>query len=442
MASEYRGQHALDPAPELGKSLVLPELGGGRFRFGESEQLTLAIAFGDEGLERLREAIGGAMLGDDRSGDELRDRAVRHPLRRRRHDVDAAGHGLGAVALREQREHRLGRQPAGGVAHLLEHRVELVGPGLQHVLGEAAQDVQEHRGPDVDPLAGGLGLEPGHQRIELGGIADDLEQGAGGVVIELELRPAERGGENLIDRRGGALLLAQHLGVVDFDDLEARSACRRPQMGDAAVGADLLRRAGEEEQERSPRGRIGTGIHGQRANEVAVEHFGEFADRRIGPGGKGAVEQYGHAADLETEGARFPELGGRLGEAAQRHLDRRMRAGVERDGARPGLAGACEFGEPHRGRGSQRRRGRIRRRHGMRGPYAFRRRRAAALATAATGARHEIPCGSGVTSDIWAVRSRAILIYRPGRPPLSVRPLRFEPVPGIDTAFAPRVLAR
>ena len=59
-----RRQHAFDAVQSSGK-LVLSELGRGDLGFGEREELPLAIAFGHERLERLREPVRRAALGDD-----------------------------------------------------------------------------------------------------------------------------------------------------------------------------------------------------------------------------------------------------------------------------------------------------------------------------------------------------------------------------------------
>ena len=61
-----------------------------------------------------------------------------------------------------------------------------------------------------------------------------------------------------------SLLLAQDLGVVDFDDLEAGAAGGGPELRDAAVAAHFLRGSRQQQQQRAPGFRVGGGVERQR----------------------------------------------------------------------------------------------------------------------------------------------------------------------------------
>ena len=134
------------------------------------------------------------------------------------------------------------------------------------VLGEAAQQIQERADPGGDALVGGLRLELFHQLVEALRIANDLEQGWHRRIVELEGRPGERGGDDLSQRCRVPLLFPQDLRVVDFLDLEARAAGGSPEMGDAAVGADIFRGSAPAASARPPRGGVGAGIERHRAD--------------------------------------------------------------------------------------------------------------------------------------------------------------------------------
>ena len=90
-----------------------------------------------------------------------------------------------------------------------------------------------------------------------------------------------RRGDDLLGGGRDPLLLAQHLGVVDLLDLDARAAGRRPEVPDAAVGADVLGRTREQQQQRAPRLGVGARIQRQAADELAVQQLGQLGDRGI-----------------------------------------------------------------------------------------------------------------------------------------------------------------
>ena len=76
-----------------------------------------------------------------------------------------------------------------------------------------------------------------------------------------------------------ALLLAQHFGVVDLLDFDARTAGGRPQMLDAAVAAHFFGRAREQQQQRAPRLGVGSRVQREAADQMAVQEVGELGDR-------------------------------------------------------------------------------------------------------------------------------------------------------------------
>ena len=132
-----------------------------------------------------------------------------------------------------------------------------------------------------------------------------------------------------------ALLLAQHFGVVDFLDLEARTAGRVPQVRDAAVGADVFRRSGEQQQERAPGVGVRPGVDGQRANHVAIQDLGELGDGRIGLGPP--ARRRARSASARTWSVNGPlsvRREGGLRQPAERRADGRVTAGVQRHRAR------------------------------------------------------------------------------------------------------------
>ena len=69
---------------------------------------------------------------------------------------------------------------------------------------------------------------------------------------------------------------AQHLRVVDLAQLDVAAGHRRPDAGDAAVGADRFRRSPEQQQERPPRLDVAAGMDRQLADQMAVEQRREL----------------------------------------------------------------------------------------------------------------------------------------------------------------------
>ena len=95
-----------------------------------------------------------------------------------------------------------------------------------------------------------------------------------------KLGPERAAAMHALNRRCIALLLAEHLGVVDFLDLDARSARCRPEVGDAAVSPDVLRRPREQREERPPRGGVGAAVEGQGSDRITSQQLRELDDGR------------------------------------------------------------------------------------------------------------------------------------------------------------------
>ena len=64
--------------------------------------------------------------------------------------------------------------------------------------------------------------------------------------------------------------LTQHLGVVDLANLEVRSSAAGPRAADTALGEQILRGAGEQEEQRAPVLGIGFALDGQLADQPFV----------------------------------------------------------------------------------------------------------------------------------------------------------------------------
>ena len=315
----------------------------------------------------------------------------------------------GRFALGEQRQHVLGAQPPGRLPHLPEHRIQLVGAGAREVLGEPAQQVEEGGRLQIRALPGGPLFELRHQLLELGRVANQLQQRIRRRVVQLDLRTGQRCGEDLVDGRGQPLLLTQYLGIVNLDDLETGSPGRGPETRDATIGAHLLGRARQEQQENLPGGGVRAGVHRQGADQVPVEDLSELGECRVRLGRDRAIEQQGPGPDLQTERPGLAQSGRGLGQASKGGANGGMAAGVKRHRARRRLAGAGEFREPRGGFGRELRWRRLWRCHQCQRSH---RDRSAIRCGVGAGrrvhvgpreARRKIPGGNGITSDILAV---------------------------------------
>ena len=183
----------------------------------------------------MRQPIGRTSFGDHCPGHELRHGCVGHPIRHGADNVDRTRHRLGLVALRQQRGHAVGGEVSRGLTHLLKDSVQLFRVGARHLLGEAAQQVQEGGRLGLDPARRRGRFELRHQLQQLRGSPMIPSKRPQRRVVELQQRPGKRGGDDLIDGGGIPLLLPQDLRIVDFDDVEAGAAGSGPEPRDAAV---------------------------------------------------------------------------------------------------------------------------------------------------------------------------------------------------------------
>ena len=348
-------QHPLDALPHLGEALGRT-FAGRNLALGQPEQLPLAVGVWHQRLEGQRQPLGRAALLDDRGGDEVRNRLVAHPFHDRAGNVDRADHRFRAVALIEQLQHRFGGELAGGAPHLAEHRVEPMRLGLREVFGEPLQQRHERRHLRRGTVLLGGAVDLRHHFLQPDGVLHDVEQQAHAGIVEVERPSGERRGDDLLGGGRDPLLLAKHFGVVDFLDFDARTAGRRPQVLDAAVGAHVLGRTGEEQQQRAPRFGVDPGIQRQAADELTVQQLGELGDGRIRPAGHGAADEQRVGHHLEAIRAAVGEHRRDLRQASERGANRRVRGRVERNRAGGSLAGPRELGEPRAGvRGKNRR---------------------------------------------------------------------------------------
>ena len=81
---------------------------------------------------------------------------------------------------------------------------------------------------------------------------------------------------------------------------------------------------------------------------LTMEQIGQFGDGCVGLGHARAVDEQLVGEDLQTVRSCLGQPGSDLGQPRQRRDDCRVCARIERHGARGGLAGAREVGEPHR----------------------------------------------------------------------------------------------
>ena len=84
---------------------------------------------------------------------------------------------------------------------------------------------------------------------------------------------------------------AEDLRVVDLSEVDVAACHRRPDAGNAAFGADAVRRATEQQEEAAPRLHVATRLDRQFADQVAVQQDGEFADGWILASRRAFVEE-------------------------------------------------------------------------------------------------------------------------------------------------------
>lgn len=176
-------------------------------------------------------------------------------------------------------------------------------------------------------------------------VEDRLDQ----LVRNLECVSLQTVADDAFPRDVGAgIPLAQGLGVVDFADVEVSVTKRRPGGANAAVGADLVRRTFDEQEELAPGGHRSPGRDGEFADLVGVEHAGQVADDGVGFANRVPVEQQVLGGDANAQRCRQDRRVGQLRQPAKRRVDAWMAVRVERD--RPGrrLEYAGEFRKTHR----------------------------------------------------------------------------------------------
>jgi hypothetical protein len=116
-------------------------------------------------------------------------------------------------------------------------------------------------------------------------------------------------------------------------------------MRDAAVGPDVLGRAGQQEEQRAPRVRAGAGVERDRANEVAVKQPGELGDRQVRLWRARTIDEQLVGVNLERKRPAMGQPRRGLGEPRQRLPDGRMPVWIERDRACRRLARSREIGQ-------------------------------------------------------------------------------------------------
>jgi hypothetical protein len=187
-------------------------------------------------------------------------------------------------SLGEEGYHRVDREPARPLAQLLKDRIQVLWSNPRDVVHQTAHHRQERGRVDLDPLRRlrGPGLELLEQLLQLGRIPDDFEERLHARVVQLEVRPTQGACDDHVDRGRDALAFAQDFAVVDLADVDARSAGRGPQVGDATIGPHVLRRTRQQEQQRAPGVAIRRGVHRQHADGLAVEQHRKLAHRGVG----------------------------------------------------------------------------------------------------------------------------------------------------------------
>ncbi len=248
-------------------------------------------SLGHQGLEGLCQSRRCPSLGDDRGGDEGGDGGVAHAIDDLADDVHLGARRL--VALRQQFEHHVWRQAAGRLRRVLQDLIEALGIAHQRGLGHETQQADQRTRLRAYPaFLGGILVDPARQLAEPLRIAGDLEQRLHRLGIQIDRITRQAVGDDAVPGGVGArLALPQDLGVVDFSNLEVRAAGGGPQPADPAFGEQILGRAGQQQQERAPGGRVGRTHQPQFADQMVVEQLGKFGDGRVGPYRRAVVDQ-------------------------------------------------------------------------------------------------------------------------------------------------------
>ena len=293
----------------------------------------------------MGETFAGTAFLDHRLRDEVGHRFVVHSIDQRSDDVDGADHRLRLCALIEELQHRVGREAPRDLSHLTEHRVETRGVVGRQPLGEPPHERQEHRRVRVGVMLRAGLFELRHQIVEPGRVLDDIQQQTNARIVQLEPGSRQGGGQDLVHRRLDPLLLAQHFGVVDFLNFDARTAGRRPEMLDAPIAPDIFRRARQQQEQRAPRFGVSSRVEGKSANQMLVQEVGELGDARVGLRQGCPLEQELVGEHLKPIRPLLGQGGRQLRQAAERRRDRRMASRIQGDRPRGRLARPREFRE-------------------------------------------------------------------------------------------------
>ena len=141
--------------------------------------------------------------------------------------------------------------------------------------------------------------------------------------------------------------LTQHIGVIDFANVEMRAAGSSPHLRDTPLRDQFVRGTSQQQQERVPVQRVGGAFHAENADQPFVQKARELADRRVGTRRGSPVDDQRIRMDRQRDVGQRDEPPGGGGHARQRRLDRGMRAGVEGYRPRRRLTGARELAEHH-----------------------------------------------------------------------------------------------
>ena len=183
---------------------------------------------------------------------------------------------------------------------------------------------------------GGSRVEHRHQFRQLSdGSAAIRAARDAGIIVQIETRPRQAVGDHLIPGRGlAALLLAKHFGVVDFPDLDCRTAIRRPETGDASLGRGRRPAPRREQQEGAPRLGVATRMNRQLADQMVVQERRELGDRWIGARVPLAVDEQPVGEDPDPIGLGEAAGGGQADDPAEGGGNCRVRGRVQDETAR------------------------------------------------------------------------------------------------------------
>ena len=198
----------------------------------------------------------------------------------------AAGHGLRAVALR--RAARACRRPrAGRRARPICLNIASSCCGFGLARGTRSARAAGSGTPRVcarrPPRCSAARSSSRHQLLELGRVLhDDRAAARDAASSRSSCGPASAAAMIWSIVAASALLLAQHFGVVDLLDLEARTAGRGPERA-RCRRRRALPRARASSRSRSVRhdSASAPALNVRRADEVPVQELGELDDRRV-----------------------------------------------------------------------------------------------------------------------------------------------------------------